>query len=208
LKLSEMSELDDMSLMRSYQAGETQALAELMRRRERWLYNVARKTIVDPSLVEDGLQEGLIQIFRSAKTFRGDSQVTSWLYQVMTRACIDVLRKEKVREHDSMPENAEELIPSESHFERQIENKLFIHGALADLDPAQREVLELLYFKELTYEEISVSAGIPVGTVKSRAARATQKLKEIVEKINLESGNFSANAYAQGSEVKNVRKLR
>jgi RNA polymerase sigma-70 factor (ECF subfamily) len=132
-----MSELDDMSLMRSYQAGETQALAELMRRRERWLYNVARKTIVDPSLVEDGLQEGLIQIFRSAKTFRGDSQVTSWLYQVMTRACIDVLRKEKVREHDSMPENAEELIPSESHFEREIENKLFIHGALADLDPAR-----------------------------------------------------------------------
>lgn len=194
--------------MSDFQAGNTEALTVLLQRRKTWLYNVAKRTIADPTLVEDGFQEGTIQIFRSARAFRGESQVTSWMYQVMTRACIDVLRKEKVREHDYLPDDADVFLPSPSRFESQIHNQLLIRGALAELDPAHQEILQLIYMKELSYDEVSAKLEVPIGTVKSRIARASSKLKEVLKNINEQDGNIYDSQHALKTEVNNVRKLR
>lgn len=197
-----------MSLMSDFQAGNIEALTTLLQRRKTWLYNVAKRTIADPALVEDGFQEGSIQIFRSAHAFRGESQVTSWMYQVMTRACIDVLRKEKVREHDYLPEDVDVFLPAPSRFETQIHDQLLIQGALAELEPAHQEILRLIYMEELTYDEVSDRLELPMGTVKSRIARATGRLKEVLKKIYELDGNISDFQHASKTEVSNVRKLR
>ena len=133
LELVESIEQDDLSLIRAFQMGEKEAMAQLLRRRQKWLYNVARKTISNESLIEDGLQEALVQIWKGASTFRGDSQVTTWMHQVVVRSCIDVLRKEKIRSHSSLPENAEQLIPSTVRFEDQLVDTMLVHGALLEL---------------------------------------------------------------------------
>ena len=69
LELVESIEQDDLSLIRAFQMGEKEAMAQLLRRRQKWLYNVARKTISNESLIEDGLQEALVQIWKGASTF-------------------------------------------------------------------------------------------------------------------------------------------
>ena len=205
---AELDELSDIELIKSFQEGNTDALTYLLKRRRTWLYNVAKRAVSDPQVAEDGLQEALVQIWKGAKEFRGDSQVTTWMYQIVFRCCIDVVRKENVRKADALPEDSENLIGSSTGFESQIADKLLIHGALAELEAGHREVLELVWLKELSHEEASERLGVPIGTVKSRASRAQARLKEVIQEILSESGNQRATSSVKESEVKNVRYFR
>lgn len=204
----ELIERDDLALIRAFQNGEIDALSLLLKRRRVWLYNIAKRTVSDPQIAEDGLQEALVQIWKGAKDFRGDSQVTTWMYQIVTRCCIDVVRKENVRKAEAMPEDSENLIGSTTGFEGKVVDTLFIHGALAELELAHREILDLIWLKELSHEEVSERLGIPIGTVKSRASRAQGRLKEVIQEILLENGNQRATSSVKEAEVKNVRDFR
>ena len=204
----ELDELSDIELIGAFQEGNTDALSHLLKRRKTWLYNVAKRAVSDPQVAEDGLQEALVQIWKGAKEFRGESQVTTWMYQIVFRCCIDVVRKENVRKTEALPEDSENLIGSSTGFESQIADKLLIHGALAELEAGHREVLELVWLKELTHEEASERLGVPIGTVKSRASRAQARLKEVIHEILSERGNQRATSSVKESEVTNVRYFR
>lgn len=205
---ADLQALDDLSLMRLFQEGQTEGLTTLLRRRQVWLYNVAKKTVSNPVLAEDGLQEALVQIWKAASTFRGDSQVSTWMYQIVVRSCIDVLRKEKVRAAEVMPEGAENLFESPSQFESKLVDELLVHGALSELEPEQKTIIQMVWLDGLSYEEVSESLGIPIGTVKSRASRAMTKLKIILNEILSESGNKTETSYVKETEVNNVRYFR
>lgn len=206
--MNEQDERHDLALIRAFQEGESEALSTLLKRRKAWLYNIAKRTVSDPQIAEDGLQEALVQIWKGAKDFRGDSQVTTWMYQIVTRCCIDVVRKENVRKADAMPDDSENLIGSSTGFEGKVVDTLFVHGALAKLEPSHKEILELIWLKELSHEEISERLGMPIGTVKSRASRAQSRLKEVIKEILAESGNQMATLSVKESEVTNVRDFR
>ena len=208
LKQAELDELGDIELIKAFQGGNSDALSHLLKRRKTWLYNVAKRAVSDPQVAEDGLQEALVQIWKGAKEFRGDSQVTTWMYQIVFRCCIDVVRKENVRKADALPEDSENLIGSSTGFESQIADKLLIHGALAELEAGHREVIKLVWLKELSHEEASERLGVPIGTVKSRASRAQARLKEVIQEILSESGNQRATSSVKESEVTNVRYFR
>jgi RNA polymerase sigma-70 factor (ECF subfamily) len=208
LEQAELDELGDIELIKAFQGGNSDALSHLLKRRKTWLYNVAKRAVSDPQIAEDGLQEALVQIWKGAKEFRGESQVTTWMYQIVFRCCIDVVRKENVRKTEALPEDSENLIGSSTGFESQIADKLLIHGALAELEAGHREVLELVWLKELSHEEASERLGVPIGTVKSRASRAQARLKEVIQEILSESGNQSATSSVKESEVTNVRYFR
>ncbi len=205
---AELDELSDIELIKSFQEGNTDALTYLLKRRRTWLYNVAKRAVSDPQVAEDGLQEALVQIWKGAKEFRGDSQVTTWMYQIVFRCCIDVVRKENVRKAEALPDNAENLLGSSTGFESQIADKLLISAALAELEPGHREVIELVWLKQLTHEEASERLGVPIGTVKSRTSRAQARLKEVIQEILSESGNQRATSSVKESEVTNVRYFR
>ncbi len=205
---SGLEERDDLALIRAFHDGEASALNLLLKRRRAWLYNIAKRTVSDPQLAADGLQEALVQIWKGAKSFRGDSQVSTWMYQIVVRCCIDQVRKENVRRADALPDDAENLIGSTTGFEAQLDDKLFIHNALSRLELAHREVLRLIWLKELSHEEVSETLGIPIGTVKSRASRAQSRLKEVIQEILFESGNQEPTLYVKESEVTNVRNFR
>jgi len=204
----ELDELSDIELIGAFQGGNADALSHLLKRRKTWLYNVAKRAVSDPQVAEDGLQEALVQIWKGAKEFRGESQVTTWMYQIVFRCCIDVVRKENVRKAEALPDESENFLGSSTGFESQIADKLLIHGALAELEPGHREVLELVWLRELTQEEVSERLGVPIGTVKSRTSRAQARLKEVIQEILSESGNQRATSSVKESEVKNVRYFR
>ncbi len=197
-------ELDDISLMRDFQSGDKEAMAQLLRRRQAWLYTIARRTISDVNLAQEGLQEGLTQIWRGASSFRGEAQVSSWMYRVMVRACIDVLRKEKIRTFGALPEGIEEHSADPLMFEDRVVDRLLVHGALAELEPLHQEILKMLYIDDFSPEEISMRLLIPLGTVKSRTSRAQRRLREVLRELLDETGNFSGTRYVKESEVKHV----
>ena len=189
--------------------GDAQALNSLIIRREKWLWNVAKKVIRDESLAEEALQEALVLIWKNAHTFRGESQVSTWMYQIVSRSCIDVLRKEQIRSHASLNELEQfDDIGGTSSFENALVDGLAVHAAMLEIEPAQRDVIQLIDLDGMSVQEASQALGIPVGTVKSRAARGRESLKIVLTKILSTNGNQSAISNVIPLEVKNGKKLQ
>ena len=205
--LPEYEPLTDETLLAMFNRGDNGALETMLIRREKWLWNVARKTIRDVSLAEEALQEALVLIWKNANTFRGESLVTSWMYQIVSRACIDTLRKEQIRTHASLNELEQfDDIGGTSSFENALVDGLAVHAALLEIEPDHKEVITLLDLQGMSVQEASDALGIPVGTVKSRAARGRDSLKQVLTKILSENGNqkLSSNVITLG--VKNGKK--
>ena len=194
-------------LLEFFNEGDERALEALLRQREKWLWNVAKKTIRDDSLAEEALQEALVLIWRNASSFRGESRLTSWLYQIVTRACIDVLRKEQLRSHSSLEEfDHVDQIDSSSLFEQAIVDGLLIHGAMLELEIEHRQVLQAIELEGLSVKETSELLSIPMGTVKSRAARAREALKQVIIKLVDEKGNQENISNVSSLEVRRAQK--
>lgn len=190
--------------MALFNEGDPSALEVLLLRREKWLWNVARKSIRDLSLAEEALQEALVLIWKNAHTFRGESQVSSWMYQIVSRACIDTLRKEQIRTHASLNELEQfDDIGGSSTFESALVDGLAVHAALLELDPQHKEVITLLDLEGMSVQEASQALGVPVGTVKSRAARGRESLKQVLTKILSENGNQTLKSNVIPLGVKN-----
>lgn len=195
------------SLLTMFIQGDVYALEALLKRREKWLWNVAKKSIRDDSLAEEALQEALVSIWRNAHSFRGESQVSSWMYQIVSRACIDVLRKEQIRAHGSLSEIEHiEDVGGTSTFESALVDGLLIHSALLELEAEHREVLVLIELEGHSVQETSERLGIPTGTVKSRAARGREALKLKLTKILEDNGNQNLNSNVIPLGVKNGKK--
>ena len=204
---SEYEASTEEALLAMFNDGDARALESLLIRREKWLWNVAKKVIRDESLAEEALQEALVLIWKNAHTFRGESQVSTWMYQIVSRSCIDVLRKEQIRSHASL--NELELfddIGGTSSFENALVDGLAVHAAMLEIEPAQRDVIQLIDLDGMSVQKASQALGIPVGTVKSRAARGRESLKIALTKILSTNGNQSAISNVIPVEVKNGKK--
>jgi RNA polymerase sigma-70 factor (ECF subfamily) len=203
----EYKEASEESLLNWFNGGDKQALEALIIRREKWLWAAAKKSIRDVSLAEEALQEALVLIWRNAHTFRGESLVSTWMYQIVSRACIDVLRKEQIRSHAHLNdiEQSDDLGGS-SRFEDSLVDTLFIHTALLQLENEHRDVITLIDLEGRSVQEASELLGIPVGTVKSRAARGREALKAIVIKVLATNGNQTEVSNVIPLGVKNGKK--
>ena len=120
-----------------------------------------------------------------------------------------MLRKERIRTHSSLEdvENLETLSQS-STFEDALVDGLLIHSALLELEPDHRNVITLVDLEGMSVQEASELLGVPVGTVKSRAARGREALKAILLKNIGNSGNQSESSNVIPLEVKRAKKLR
>jgi RNA polymerase sigma-70 factor (ECF subfamily) len=204
---SEYEALTEEALLAMFNDGDSKALESLLIRREKWLWNVAKKVIRDESLAEEALQEALVLIWKNAHTFRGESQVSTWMYQIVSRSCIDVLRKEQIRSHASLNELEQfDDIGGTSSFESALVDGLAVHAAMLEIEPAQRVVIQLIDLDGMSVQEASEALGIPVGTVKSRAARGRESLKIVLTKILSTNGNQSAISNVIPLEVKYGKK--
>ena len=204
---SEYEASTEEALLAMFNGGDSKALESLLIRREKWLWNVAKKAIRNDSLAEEALQEALVLIWKNAHTFRGESQVSTWMYQIVSRACIDTLRKEQIRTHASLNELEQfDDIGGTSSFESALVDGLAVHAALLEIEADHREVITLLDLEGMSVQEVSQALGIPVGTVKSRAARGRESLKQVLTKILYENGNQKLNSNVIPLGVKNGKK--
>ena len=204
---SEYEASTEEALLTMFNDGDARALEALLIRREKWLWNVAKKVVRDEGLAEEALQEALVLIWKNAHTFRGESRVSTWMYQIVSRSCIDVLRKEQIRSHASLNELEQfDDIGGTSSFENALVDGLAVHAALLEIDPAQRQVIQLIDLDGMSVQEASQVLGVPVGTVKSRAARGRESLKIVLSKILSTNGNQRVLSNVIPLEVKHGKK--
>lgn len=172
----------DRALMAAHVAGDPDAFAELVRLHTDRLWAVAVRTMRDPDDAADALQDALVSAFRSAAGYRGDAAVTTWLHRVVVNACLDRLRRARVRPTVPLPEDPDRLLPAGAPRDDHdaTETRLDVTAALAGLPEHQRAALVLVDLQDMPVAEAAFVLGVPEGTVKSRCARGRVALAEVL----------------------------
>lgn len=171
--------VDDDVLMRRHVGGDPDAFGELVRRHRDRLWAVALRTLGDPDDAADALQDGLINAYRRATSYRGDAAVTTWLHRIVVNACIDRVRRAAARPANPLPDDTDRVLmfagAGPDPFDA-VATRLDIEAALATLPAEQRAALVLVDMEGLPVAEVAEMLGCAVGTIKSRCARARAKL--------------------------------
>lgn len=176
----------DRNLLDRIGAGDHAALAQLYHayRPKLWRYLWPRLD-GDAGLTEEVLQDVFVSVWRTAPSFRGEAQVSTWLYRIAHHAAANTLRSRSRRIEGQRPERLDLLalsaeVPAELESpssEETILARMTLEDALAALSPKHREALELLFVHGFTYDEIAAITGAPTGTVKSRISYARRALQ-------------------------------
>lgn len=174
--------IDDEQLLATYAdvsratADRHQAFRVLERRYRRRIFAVCVRVLGDASDAEDAVQETLLKLARSADGFRGDAQLATWIYRIARNVCTDRIRYDARR--PSVPvedpaildrridDDGSDLVAASDQLRR----------ALAQLDELSRRLLLLIAVDDLSYAAAAEVCDLPVGTVKSRIARARHQL--------------------------------
>ncbi len=174
-------DMSDVELLRAHVAGQRHAFAEILRRHNDHLWQTALRTSYNREDAADSLQDALLSAHRTAGSFRGEAEVRSWLHAIVVNACLDRIRRNKTRRAVSLsPENMPEPAEERDEF-AELEMSLVVGHALFTLPPEQRTALVAIEMAGYSVADAAAKLGVPEGTIKSRCARARQRLKERLE---------------------------
>ena len=192
--LSTLSTLSpsDAELLHAHVEGDPHAFSTLVARHQDRLWAVALRVMGSPDDAADALQDAYVAAFRRAETFRGDAQVTTWLHRVVVNACLDRLRRAKVRAADPLPDDLDRAGGLGTQDERdpveEQEQRDEVATALATLNPDQRAALVLVDMQGYSVEEAATVLGCAPGTVKSRCARGRARLVPLLTHLRDRQG--------------------
>jgi RNA polymerase sigma-70 factor (ECF subfamily) len=191
-------EPDDRALLEAHLAGDPTAFGLLFTRHRDRLWAVALRTTGHPEEAADALQDALISAFRRADTWRGEAAVTTWLHRIVVNACLDRLRRAKVRAADSLPDDLDERArrgavvaaadpgaDPEAHALAE-DRRRRVLDALGELPADQRAALVLVDMEGYPVAEAAAILEVPAGTVKSRCARGRARLATLLTDLGPE----------------------
>lgn len=169
----------DEELLQGIKHGNEDALAALYERYAGFVTAVAIRILGDRAIAEEVVQDTFLRCWQRAETFDAErGRVGAWLLSIARNRAIDVLRSRSSQARrresefipDTSPSSAPEMIDA-------IAMRDVVARALKELSTEQRQVIELAYYGGLTQAEIARELGAPLGTVKTRARTALNKLR-------------------------------
>jgi RNA polymerase sigma-70 factor (ECF subfamily) len=181
--------MDETALIQSAQKGDLDSFNTLILHYQDQVFNTALRILGDEDLAQDVSQEAFISAFRSVSTFRGGS-FKAWLLRTVTNACYDELRRQKRKPTTPLEPETEDgeemdsprwladpnMTPAEQSEADELEHA--IQHCLDTLPMEFRTVVVLADIQGMDYNEVSVASHVPLGTIKSRLARARLRLRE------------------------------
>lgn len=183
--------MDEFALIQSAQHGDLDAFNSLVLTYQGPLFNTALRILNDEELAADATQDAFLSAFRSINTYRGGS-FKAWLMRTVTNACYDELRRKKRRpttplepdtdgdEMDTPRWLADPALTPEAQLETD-ELEHAIQHCLENLPLEFRTVVVMADLQGLDYTEVATATRTPLGTIKSRLARARLRLRECLQ---------------------------
>ena len=183
----------DYSLVRNaVDKNDQRAYTELMNNYRESLYMLMFKMVNNPYDAEDLTIEAFGKAFRNLPQYTSDYAFSTWLFQIASNNCVDFLRKKRLdlyeidkdfdkkeEHHTSFELNDDKPTPEEKLFAK--EKAKLVRQYVDMLKPHYRELIELRYFEELSYEEIAERLQLPMGSVKGKLFRAKDMLQAIMK---------------------------
>ncbi len=184
--------MNEAALILDAQRGDLEAFNRLVLAYQDAVYNTALRILSDDDRAADATQEAFISAFRNINSYRGGS-FKAWLLRTVTNACYDELRRQKRRPTTPLePENDDDeeiesprwladssMSPEEKFDAAELEHAL--QHCLEALPTDFRAVVVLADVQGLDYAEVAAAVRSPLGTVKSRLARARLRLRECLQ---------------------------
>lgn len=179
-------------LIRQAQAGDPNALTQLVLSQQHYVYSIAMSVLKNPDDAADLTQEAFIRLFRALPQYNGESRFTTWLYRLVVNLGRDELRRRgrQVPIAPPAPEEENDQIASVADEDRWTdpataldaqEMRAQVRQALDQLEEHYRLVLTLYYFDDMKYNDIAEVMDIPLNTVKSHIRRGKERLAAILE---------------------------
>ena len=182
---------EDYDLVQQAIAGNQRAYSILMDRYKDSIYYMLLKMVYNRDDAEDLTIEAFGKAFSNLEKYTPEFAFSTWLYRVALNNSIDFIRKKKLRtlslddEDDRKTQHLSQNIktslpdPEEKFIKDQRAN--ILRDIIEKLNPKYRTLVELRYFDELSYEEISTKLNMPLGTVKATLFRARDLLYEVLK---------------------------
>ena len=179
--------MTDKEIIDLYKEGQQErAFREIVDSYSERLYWHVRRFLCSHEDTDDLLQDIFVKICSALPSFRGDSQLYTWLYRIATNETLNFLNKQKVRsalQFESLSSKLEEKIDEDPWFNGDSMQRLLMK-AIQKLPEKQRLVFTMRWFEDLSYEDISEILGTSVGALKASYHFATEKIKTFLEKYS------------------------
>jgi len=184
--------MDETTIIHQAQQGDLEAFNSLVLVYQDIVFNTALRILNDEDLAADAAQEAFLSAFRALNSYRGGS-FRAWLLRTVTNACYDELRRKKRRPTTPLEPETDEgeeienprwlADPDASPEQRldQVELEHAIQHCLDNLPTDFRAVVVLADIQGLDYREVAIAVKSPVGTIRSRLARARLRLRECLQ---------------------------
>jgi RNA polymerase sigma factor (sigma-70 family) len=185
----------DITLVMNALEGNQKAYAELLGRYRDSIYFMLLKMVNNSSDAEDLTIEAFGKAFRSLSQYTPNYAFSTWLFKIATNNAIDFLRKKRgyIISLDQRIDEDEALTPSDSIRSTSPDPEMsminqqkvkLLRDVVGKLKPRYKRLVELRYFDELSYEEISDELNLPIGTVKAQLFRARELLYNVLKNID------------------------
>ena len=187
--------MDEQTLIYAAQRGDLEAFNKLVLLYQDFLFRIALNILGDEETAGDATQQAFLSAFRNLCSFRGGS-LRSWLSRITVNACYDELRRiarakdVPLQVYDQDGDELEAAVwltdPGLSPEEQAEQSDLVdaIQQSLRALPEHYRMVALLIDVEGLSYEETADALGLPVGTIKSRLARAREALRRSLQRYS------------------------
>lgn len=189
-----MVDLDERELIEKLKRRDEAAFSIFVLRYQERVFRLLVRMLGDRAEAEDLAQEVFISVFKSIDGFRGDAQLSTWVYRVAANHCrnrIKYMVRRRRQLTDGYDEQSDEAAESAGNGRSEAPDQLMearqtermLQQGLLALDEEQRTLVVLREVEHLSYEEIMAITGLPEGTVKSRLHRARAGLREYIERL-------------------------
>ena len=155
------------------------AFERIVLRHQGTAWAVACRFLGDPAEAEDVAQEAFLRILKAAPGYRPTAKFQTFLYQVVSRLCLDRARKKRPIYVEKLPEAATESASPGEALEEQ-ERRQWVRGALERLPPNQRLAVVLRYHEEMGYEEIGAAMEVSPKAAERLLARGRAALCDLL----------------------------
>jgi len=182
----------DVELVERARKGDQQAYAALLGKYRDAIYFMLLKMVNNPIDAEDLTIEAFGKAFKNIQQYTPNFAFSTWLFKIASNNCIDYIRKQRgsTVSLDQSVDGEDNLTPSsliQSDVPDPEENMIndqkikLMREVVSRLKPRYRSLIELRYFNEFSYEEISDHLELPIGTVKAQLFRARELLLNILK---------------------------
>ena len=185
----ESNKFSDEDLIARFQNGDDYAFEEIIHRYKDRLVNFVFRFLGQMDEAEDIVQDTFLKVYKNKHAYENIARFSTWIYTIAGNLAKTELRKRKRRRIFSIskigPDEKEFELPSNDKTPEENAETLFtekaVQAAIQELPEKFRTVIILRDIQELSYDEISMIIGVPLGTVKSRVNRGRFKLRDLLK---------------------------